>query len=43
MTRMETILSSLCECDALHVVLFIGNSLDFVLYSLKHFGAIVRF
>jgi len=25
---METILSSLCECDTLYVVLFIVNSLD---------------
>jgi len=40
---METIVSSLCECDALYVVLFTVNSLDFVLYSIKHFGVIVRF
>ena len=33
---METILLSLCECDALYAVLFTVNSLDFLLYSLKH-------
>ena len=40
---METILSLLCECDAVYVVLFIVNSLDFGRHALKRFGAIVRF